>query len=98
MISTIDRITPPEPKEIETIKIQQAEKSLLDNGIPVYGINAGFQDLVKIELLFENGSFDPSQPLVFSASNRMLSEGSSKHSSQQLAEMIDNYGAFYETE
>ena len=52
MIQTIDRKKVPEPKEIGTIKIQEAKKSTLDNGIPVYSINAGFQDLVKVEFIF----------------------------------------------
>ncbi len=98
MIGSIDRKKVPVPEDIGTIKIQEAQKSLLDNGIPVYSVNAGFQDLVKIELLFMNAAFDPSMPVLNSAANRMLSEGSSKHNSQQLAEMIDSFGAFYETE
>ncbi len=98
MIETIDRKKIPALNDIGKIKIQEAEISTLDNGIPVYTISAGFQDLVKIELLFTDASFDPAQPIISSAANRMLSEGSSTHSSQQLAEMIDAYGAFYETE
>lgn len=98
MIQTIDRKKTPALKDIGVIKVQQAEQSVLDNGIPVYTIDAGFQDLVKIELLFSNDSFDPSEPIISATVNRMLSEGTSKHSSQQLAEMIDGYGAFLETE
>ncbi len=98
MIQTIDRKKTPEPKDIGVIKIQEAEKSTLDNGIPVYSVNAGFQDLIKVELFFKNSSFDFSVPLVNTATNRMLSEGSKKHSALELAEMIDSYGAFYETE
>lgn len=98
MIQTIDRKKTPALKDIGIIKVQQAQQSMLDNGIPVYTINAGFQDIVKIELLFMNDSFNPSEPIVSSAANRMLSEGSKKHTSQELAEMIDAYGAFYETE
>jgi zinc protease len=99
MIQTIDRKNAPEPKEIGDIKIQEVEMSCLRNGIPVYSVNAGFQDLVKIEFLFlHDDSFDPDQPIIDSATNRMLSEGTSKYNAQQLAEMVDNFGAFYETE
>ncbi|MCX6291987.1 MAG: pitrilysin family protein [Bacteroidetes bacterium] len=98
MIQSIDRAKAPAQEEFDHIKIQEVEKSALDNGIPVYSIRAGFQDVVKVEMLFMNRGFDASQPLVFSATNRMMSEGSKHHNAQELAEMIDGYGSFYETE
>src|ERR1039458_10805933 len=36
-------------------------------------------------------------PLVGSASSAMLQEGTSKRSSKEIAEMVDYYGAFLET-
>ena len=57
------------------IDVAKAKKYILDNGIPVYAINAGFQDLVKIELIFFNEGFDVKQPLLSSATNRMLADG-----------------------
>src|SRR3569832_1906715 len=82
---------------IEKISIQEIEKAQLDNGIPLYYLNAGFQDVVKVELIFPNSAFNPKEPLLNTATNRLLSEGTTKHTAQQLAEMFDNYGAFYET-
>ena len=70
----------------------------MDNGIPVYSINAGYQDLIKIEFIFRNISFDIKKPLLNSATNRLMSEGTSKYNSQQLADHIDYYGSFFETE
>ncbi|HRH67350.1 MAG TPA: insulinase family protein, partial [Bacteroidia bacterium] len=98
MTNTIDRSHQPELVEIGAVHIQEAKISKLDNGIPVYSINSGFQDLVKIELLFLNRTFDPSNALLHSATNRMLSEGTAKHNAQQLADGVDYFGAFYETE
>ena len=98
MLTKTKRKIAPDFKSIGAIKIQEPEKSLLDNGIPVYSINAGFQDIIKIELIFLNADFDPGQPLAVSATNRMLGEGTTKHNAQQLAELIDNSGAYYETE
>ena len=92
------RSIPPPLKEITDFSFKHVEKRKLDNGIPVYILNAGVQDLLKVELLFRNPAFDASQPLLHSAVNRLLSEGTSKHSAQQLAEMVDYYGAYYETE
>ena len=52
----IDRKMAPEVKQISSLDLIPAEKSLLDNGLPLYSINAGSQDLVKIEFLFDAGS------------------------------------------
>ncbi len=98
MQKILDRTVAPALKEIEKIIIPHAEKIVLDNGIPVYVVRAGFQELVKVDLIFENLTYDASQPLLSSATNRMLSDGSSKHTSLELADMIDYYGAFYGTE
>ena len=43
-------------------------------------------------------SFNASNPLLHSAANRMLSDGTAKYTAQQLADGVDYYGAFYETE
>lgn len=98
MTAIIDRINQPARKEIQSIHVPEAKKYTLDNGIEVYAINAGTQDLVKVELLFQNPTFDPTRPLMNSATNRMMAEGTTKYSAQQIADMIDYYGSFYETD
>lgn len=98
MQTIIDRSLQPATKDIEKIDIPQAKKFTLDNGIPVYTLTAGFQDLVKIEFLFLNHDFDVNHPLLNSATNRMLSEGTSKYTAQQLADHIDYFGSFFETD
>jgi len=98
MKNSPDRKSQPELIEIGAVDIQEAKPYKLDNGVPVYYINSGFQDLVKVELLFLNRTFDPTNGLLHSATNRMLGEGTSKHNAQQLADGVDYYGAFYETE
>src|SRR4051812_1607519 len=97
MNTTLDRNTPPPSKPIENISIPEVKKISLDNGIPLYSLNAGLQDVVKVELIFPNAYFNPAEPLLPSSTNRLLAEGTSKHTAQQLAEMVDDFGAFYET-
>lgn len=98
MPTTIDRIQSPATKPVPDIDLQQARKYTLDNGIEVYAISAGFQELVKVEFLYPNKPFDPLHPLRDSTTNRMLQEGTKKHNSQELADLIDYYGAFLETD
>lgn len=98
MTLVLDRINQPTRMGIQKMNVPQAKKYTLDNGIEVYAINAGFQELVKVELLFNNIDFDPNKPLLNSATNRMMAEGTTKYSAQQIADMIDYYGSFYETD
>jgi zinc protease len=94
----LDRTEAPAFRLIEDIEFVKAKMSKLDNGIPVYTVNAGLQELVKIEFIFRNRYVVPSDVLTASATNRMLAEGTKKHTAQQLADSVDYFGAFYETE
>ena len=94
----LNRIQAPEINAIKKIEVLRVSEIKLKNGIPVYHINAGTQDLVKIELLFPAGMWQQPSPLVGSAVSTMLQEGTSKRSAKAIAEAIDYYGAFLTTE
>ena len=87
-MEVIDRKSSPRINDIKKAEIIRASETKLKNGIPVYHINAGTQDLVKIELLFPAGMWQQPNPLVGSAASSMLQQGTS---------MVDYYGAFLET-
>lgn len=93
----IDRKISPAFKTIETIHMIQASEKQLGNGIPVYAINAGSQDLIKIEFLFAAGMFQQQRALQAATVNTMLEEGTSKMTASQIADAVDYYGAFLET-
>jgi predicted Zn-dependent peptidase len=96
-MEVIDRKSSPQINDIKKAEIIRASELKLKSGIPVYHIKAGTQDLVKIELLFPAGMWQQPAPLVGSAVSSMLQQGTSKHSSKEIAEMVDYYGAFLET-
>jgi zinc protease len=96
--ATLSRSVPPSLKSISDFSFKRVEKTTLDNGIPVYFLNAGVQEVIRVELIFRNPAFNPDHPLLHGAANRLMSEGTSTHTAQQLAEMVDYYGAYYETE
>ncbi|MEI6574985.1 MAG: pitrilysin family protein [Bacteroidota bacterium] len=66
----------------------------LSNGIPIYFVNSGKHELVRIELLFDAGTYYQTKKLTAFFTNRMLREGTSKHTAQQLAEIVEFYGAY----
>lgn len=83
------------PKNID---IQPADLLSTESGIPVFVIEAGTQDVVKIELVFAAGNIAADMPLLSLATNDLLDEGTSKHTSAALAEALDFYGAYLQTE
>src|ERR1035437_6628226 len=90
---SINRSIAPPIRDIETFNIVRAEKLKLTNNIPLYQLNTGTNELVKIEWVFEAGNWFQSSPLVAFAVNSMLNEGTQKYTSLQIAELIEYYGA-----
>lgn len=70
----------------------------MNNGMPLYLIDAGTQDLIRIELIFPAGLWYQPSLLLASTANAMLNEGTSRYTSAEIAEKIDYYGAFLEME
>jgi len=79
--------------EVSSLKLAEPDHFLLDNGIPVYTVDAGTEDLIKLDLIFDAGHFYQSQALVASFTNKCLQEGTTSFSSQAIANTIDFYGA-----
>jgi predicted Zn-dependent peptidase len=75
-----------------------AESEKLDNGSPLLLIRQGSQEVVRIELLFLAGNLYSSEALTAYAANDLMDEGSGAHSSAELAEALDYYGAYLQLE
>lgn len=70
---------------------------VLDNGLKVYAFENDNMDLVRLEFYFENGGVvNQSQIYSSVAANSLISEGSSRHSAIEIANIVDFYGAFIE--
>jgi zinc protease len=94
----LDRKTAPEFAQIENIKLSEPLTVILDNNIPLYVINQGTQELVRIEFIFFAGKWYEDKKVVATATNSMLTEGTLHHKATEIADKIDYYGAFVETE
>ncbi len=90
----LNRTIQPTVNPIEHIDIVQAEKRMLSNGIPVHFVNAGSQDVVKIDFVFEAGTWVQPFNLVASLCNTMLEDGSENYTSSEIAEKFDFFGAY----
>jgi predicted Zn-dependent peptidase len=92
----LDRKKAPDFKTIDKIDIQQAAVHTLDNGIKVYTIDSGSQELTKLEFIFKAGMYYQSQPLLASAANNLLESGTKNYSANELSDNIDFFGSFFE--
>lgn len=94
----LNRQQAPDFKQVSTINFIHPTENKLDNDIPVYTVYSGEQDLVRIEFIFNNVNYDVEKPLQAIAVSTMLNNGTKKLSSKEIAEQIDFYGAFFQTE
>src|SRR5690606_12624356 len=85
-------------KQLDQINFIKAKKHLLKNDIPVFSISGGEQNLVRIEFIFSNVNWDEEKPLLASATNAMLNEGTHSLTAAEIASKIDYYGSFFQTE
>jgi zinc protease len=97
-MNTADRIKAPQINPIKKLEVIQPILYILGNKIPVYSINAGTQDVIKIDLIFAAGSFFQPRKLVAQFVNKMLIEGTTTLSADAIADMFDYYGAYVHTE
>lgn len=85
------KITPP-LQEIQHYELPSPVVHTLDNGIKVYEINAGTQEIIKLDIVFFAGRFHEDKKLVARLTSSMLREGSAKMTGAALAEHVDFYG------
>ena len=94
----LNRTLAPESKQVDEINFIEPLKQQLDNGIPVFTINAGKQELVRLEFIFENVNWDQSKPLQAVAVSHLVNNGTATLSAKDIAEKVDYYGAFLQTD
>jgi predicted Zn-dependent peptidase len=94
MTVMIDRTIAPLSHPVELAEFIEPEIHRLDNGITVYAINAGSQELAKIELIFDAGSCYQDHNFVAGLSNAFMGQGSALYSAQEIAETFDSRGAY----
>lgn len=66
----------------------------LKNGISLFLINAGTEEVMRMEFVFRAGMVKEYLPLLATTANMMLTEGCEHYSSEELNTIIDYYGIF----
>jgi predicted Zn-dependent peptidase len=95
-INRLNRKIPPPLKDAVNYKLhlKPYELTTLDNGVPVYSIHAGAQEVVQIELVFYAGNFFETKKGVAAATNFLLKNGTASRTALEINEAFEYYGAW----
>jgi zinc protease len=92
-MDNLKRVQPP-VFPVEKVVIPEAAEFRLKNGVPVFFIESGTEEIVRLEFTFSAGQEKEYLPLLASTANMMLTEGSRNYTSEEINRILDYYGAF----
>jgi zinc protease len=76
------------------LQLKPYEYFTLDNGVPVYTINAGSQEVTMVELVFFAGNSYEDYNILAGTTNFLLKNGTTNRSAYQLNDHFEYYGAY----
>lgn len=89
----MNRMNCPEISRVSGVDFPKASISRLANGAVLHELPFGDEDIVRVDCLFKAGTLYQPQLLVASFTGQLLREGTLSHSSAEIAELLDSYGA-----
>ncbi len=92
-MTRVDRKRGPAIHKITKLNIPPVHHEVLPNGTELMEVNMGTQNLVQIEVLYRGGRICEGKKGVSRAAARLLKEGTETHTSSEIAEGVDFYGA-----
>ena len=92
----VNRSIAPEIKAIGNIRLPEINTYQLDNGIPLFEICMGTQDVIKLEIVFNAGRPFEKQPLVAKTACNLLKDGTEELTGAAIADILDYYGGALE--
>jgi zinc protease len=92
----IDRTTPPHIKDAVHFnpELKPCRRFRLDNGIEVYALDAGTEQVLQLELVFYGGNWYEAQNGIAAATNHLLKNGTSRQSAFGISEFFEYHGAY----
>lgn len=76
------------------LQLKPYDHYTLDNGVPVYSIDAGAQEVIQIELVFYAGNWFEKKQGIAAATNFLLRNGTVHKTAFEINEVFDYYGAY----
>ncbi len=87
----------PTNRKLGDLNIIKPEHSILKNGLDLYFIESGLENVTRLDIIVGAGSMFQQKSLCSSFTSNMLKEGTANLSSQQIAEELDFNGAYLNT-
>jgi zinc protease len=76
------------------LKLKPYEKYVLRNGVDVYAINAGAEDVVLVDCVYYAGNWFEEKNLVAASTNYLLKNGTTSKNAFQINEHFEYYGSY----
>ncbi len=89
----LDRTIAPPFNRIQKIVIKQPEKQTLRNGIDLFSLRSGSQEVLQLDILINTGKYNEVHNGSAFFAGKMLSEGIPGMSSSEISELLDSLGA-----
>ena len=90
----IDRNNPPALGPVQKLHALEPTLHYLLNRIPVYILETGEQDIIRVDIIFQAGSRYQQKIFQAASANTLLSEGTITKSARQIADELDFYGSY----
>lgn len=94
----LDRKTPPTPALAEKISWIEASENRLDNGSKLFTINAGEQDLLRLEIILPTSATNGATANLVNATHALTDSGTSRMDSKAIAESFERLGSHYQAD
>ena len=76
------------------LQLKNCDRYTLDNKVPVYAMNAGAQDVVMVEWVFDAGNWFDKQPMVAATTNFLIKNGTTSKTAYQINDFFEFHGAY----
>jgi zinc protease len=76
------------------LQLKNCDRFTLDNKVPVYAMNAGAQDVVMVEWVFDAGNWFDKQPMVAATTNFLIKNGTTSKTAYQINDFFEFHGAY----
>ena len=90
---TLKRNIPPKVWGVDRVEYIEPNRHCFKNGVELFTMNSGDQEVVKIDFSFKAGSWYGKSRLDSTMAASMLQEGTTNHKASEIANIFDFYGA-----
>lgn len=88
-------IAPPIKDAVELdLRLKQCQKFVLDNGVEVYAIDAGAEEVLQLDWVFYAGNWYEDDNLIAASTNHLLKNGTIKRTAFSINEHFEYFGSY----